>query len=159
MSRTLYGWGLACSMASPPRLWRPGDSTIAPLRKLLDARTHGTSTDLKLSEGHGKGEAPRACAARIHIEDAVLLLHHGLVRMAADHDPEAGQRGPVQIGDLVHDVDADLIHCQAGRARHGGGPAAAIVVAAHRSNWRELVQLVEDRRVADVAGMHDAIAS
>jgi hypothetical protein len=65
------------------------------------------------------------------------------------------RRVNIELGEIVQHVDRHPRDVELGVLGHGSRPAIAIVVAAHRGEWRELAQGVEDRRIADVAGVDD----
>lgn len=80
--------------------------------------------------------------------------------MSGYHDLESCRRGiEVELGQVVQDVDRDLVHPK----RFGFGdrtrPAVPVVVAAHRGHGSERAQRLEQGGAADVAGVDDEVAA
>ena len=88
------------------------------------------------------------------------MLRVGLVRVAVNHRRETLRRRiDVQLREVVQDIETVRTRLDDLRQRQRLPPGAAIVVAAHGMRRRKLAQLLQDRRVADVARMDDEVAT
>ena len=116
----------------------------------------------EVKEGHrdGQGEASRAGAAGVDVENSIVPVRFGLVSVAADDNVEAGDfRIEVKSFKVVQDVDRDILEFDNCGERKARGPGFAVNVAANGENGCDGLELVEDGRVADVACVNDSVGA
>ena len=76
--------------------------------------------------------------------------------MSGNNDSESrGGRINVDFLDVMEDVNADTLEFQRQVQRYSGGPRTLVVVASDCMNRRDLAQLVQNLRSADITGMND----
>ena len=105
-------------------------------------------------------ETTRTGAARIKIEDAVLLFYLWMMAMSVDHCTESGGLWlQIESGEIVEHVDryaSDFDYFRCGqRAR----PWFSVDVAANRGHRRDVCERFEDFRSADVSRVKNAVGS
>jgi hypothetical protein len=94
------------------------------------------------------------------VDDPIAFLDAGLVRMARDHDAKPlAARVHAQLREIVNHQHAHLLHLHDFRVVQRLCPRCRIVVTAHRGDWGNLGQRRQYFRAADVAGVHDAVAT
>ena len=82
------------------------------------------------------------------------------MRVAAYDDVDADRdRIDGKLREVVDHEDADATDFEAMRPREATRPWPVVVVTAHRGDRRDLAQALENPVTADVAGMHDPVAS
>ena len=69
------------------------------------------------------------------------------------------RRVEIDLREVVDRVEQHVAEWQQRGGRQSLGPGAMIVVAAYGGQRRDRRQCLEDRRIADVAGMHDVIGA
>ena len=99
---------------------------------------------------------PRAGAAGVEVEDAVLVFQVGTVGVAEDDRADAGGgRVQVEAEEFVEDVDeaaAHFHHPGLGKVR---GPIAPVGVAPDRVHRGDPFQGAQNLGVADIPGVDD----
>ncbi len=110
--------------------------------------------------GYRKPKPPRPRAPRIEVEHSILCFLLGDVAVARDdHIKSSRLRFQIKIPKAVQHIDRDAAGFENIRERNIFRPGVAIYVAPNRSNRRNLSQLFEDHRVANVPGMNDVIGT
>jgi hypothetical protein len=134
----------------------PQSLRAAASSKRDDVGVHPPLFYRDLRHGHGEVESARPGTARIQVEDSVAFLDRRAMGVAADHDGDACGPGlDVQVVLGMHQI-------KEGAAQfHGVGlgefcaEARSIDVAADGGEGRDLAKALQDRGIADVAGVED----
>src|SRR5579862_2957807 len=127
-------------------------------REELDA--HSADVDRERSHRHGQSESARAGAAGIDVQHAVTSFALWPMRMAGNDDVEpVFRRVDAASCDVVNHENVHAADVEALGFAQPRRPRAAIVVAAHGGHRRDHRKLGENRRLADVARMHDEMAA
>ncbi len=80
--------------------------------------------------------------------------------MAGDDDVDASGPGfEVELREIMQYVERDAIEFVQDGSRESAHGAVGVHIAANGDDWSDLPKALEDRDVADVAGMDDGVAS
>ena len=125
-------------------------------REIDELDLPGSFEQVESGDGDGEVEAFWAGTAGVDVEDSVLPVRFGLVRVAADDDVESGDfRIEVKLFKVVQDIDRDILKFDGCGERKGRRPRFGVHVAANGEDGCDGFELVEDGRVADVACVND----
>jgi hypothetical protein len=141
-------------LASRPFLFsRLTSSTLPTLLALFLLRS-------PTSPPYRQVEAARPSAARIEIEDAVLLFYLRLMTVAVyDHAEPGGFWLQIEPADIVQHVDGHAAGFDDFGLRQSECPGFDVNVAADRRHRRDECERFEDLGSANVAGVEYAIGS
>src|SRR5262249_53584919 len=107
---------------------------------------------------HRKFETPWSRAPGVYKENLAPLFDHRLVRVTKNHPTQtSGIRIELHFREVVKTLDvwaADLDHVV---WRKSAAPPASIVVAANRTDRRNLSEALQNGRVADIATMNNEV--
>ena len=111
-------------------------------------------------DGHRQPKSSRPGAARIEIQHAILRFLLGHMGMPVNHNRKSRRlRFQIKLVQIVQHVDRDAADFEHIRGRNLARPGLAIHVAANRGDRRNLCQLFQNGRIADVAGMNDVVGA
>lgn len=126
--------------------------------ELNEFRLPGRLGQVEAGEAYRQSEAARAGAAWIDVEDAVAPVRVGFVGVAGDDDLNAGGVGvEVKVFEIVQGVNGGQSEVHDRRLRKDFTPGLGIHIAADRVDRRDGLQLFENERVADIAGVDDRV--
>lgn len=103
-------------------------------------------------------EAPRSGAAGVEIQHSGARFLFRDVAVARDYHAETGRLGfQIQSAQVVQHIHRNAADFEDFGLRQSLGPRTVIDVAAYRDNRSDLRQPIENRGIAHVAGMDDAL--
>jgi hypothetical protein len=109
-------------------------------------------------EGDGEVEAAGADTAGVEVEDAMVVVDVGAMRVTEDDDADVGDvRVEVEVVDGVEHVEETAGELNGFGGGELGAGAVGVDVAADGGDGRDAAEFGEDVGVADVAGVKDVI--
>src|SRR5215210_1184090 len=177
----------AWPMARPPCWKRPKLVAVADWAARSPASRHGTTKrrfrmippskscrssfhrpDLRhdAAIGHGEDserqremEAPGATGAWVQEQALAPPLHLRPVRVAEYHQPQPGRPVPGHVLAPVDHPEGETVEVARQLLRKLGRDPAGVGVAAHRGHGCDPLELLQDLRLSDVAGVQNPVAS
>jgi len=116
--------------------------------------------DNQSSHRHRQLETPWSGTAGVEVENAVTRFIFGDVTVAGYNDRKSGGlRLQINLGELVQNVDRDPGNFERLCFRELARPCSSINVAADRCYGSDFLELGENLRRADIAGVNDVIGA
>jgi hypothetical protein len=128
------------------------------VRQFNESGRHRTVRYDKFGNRDRQFESPWTRTTGIHENNAIAMLDGRFVRVAGNHDLDAGCNWiDVELGKIVNRIDENPAELDQFRVRQRVGPCAPVVVAAHRRDRCKAREFFDDHRFADIAGVDDEI--
>ena len=118
----------------------------------------GSFKQVQARYGCGERESAGTGASGVEIQDSIPPVRSRLVGMAEDDDLNAiGFGVEVELLEAVQKVERRCGEPHGFRRSKRAGPWLGVHVAADGVDWSDAVELIEDGRIANVAGVEDGL--
>lgn len=150
-STLLVCWRAIGSRASERAADHDSQNVTNPSRR-------GAGNNIQTRDGHGEPEAPRAGAARVYVQHAVLFPDVGLVGVSGDNDLQSRLDGiDVQLLQVVQHMYGNTACIQRQLRRNRPRPGVAVVVASDGVDGSDLPKGGQNLLATDIPGVDDSL--